>query len=250
MDTPAVDGSKSLLNIRLVLESDEEGGFLSPKLSPDNLQVMATRPGYQGVFLIPATGGPPRRVVDANAYGADWTDDGQIQLGDRGKKKRYRMDGTEVLSAAAAALPVDVFCQDDQVYSVPEGGTEPVAITDASDRFYDPHLCPKHKMIAFSGLQTGLYLARSSGSGNPIFLGPGQGLSWAPDSSFLVYARVTDDGHSEVESDLFLYETRSKKLFNLTSGSDLMIHNPSVSKDGKSVVFEADGALYLADLPS
>ncbi|MEM1297544.1 MAG: hypothetical protein AAGH89_19410 [Verrucomicrobiota bacterium] len=103
-------------------------------------------------------------------------------------------------------------------------------------------------MVSFVGVESGIYLAPASASRKPIFLGEGQDVTWAPDSSFIVYVHAKDDGHKIVESDLYLYELRAKKLYNLTADSGLMIDSPSLSPDGKTVAFSADGAIYVGTI--
>jgi len=76
-----------------------------------------------------------------------------------------------------------------------------------------------------------------------LFLGPGEDVSWGPEAAFLIFGRSRDDGHQLVEGDLYCYDTRGKKLFNLTGTTDLLLKSPSLSPDGKTVALEAEGAI-------
>lgn len=248
VDTPPVDSTtRKLVDIREVVKADDEGGFLRPRFSPDGLQLMLTRPGYQGIFLVPTKGGQAKRISEDNAFKAEWSKDGLIALPAPNDKRRIlKRDGSQ--ARIEAVEHEQVFCENDKVFTEVEEGANPVAISDNSDRFIAPQLCPKHKMVSFVGVESGIYLAPASASREPVFLGEGQDVTWAPDSSFIVYVHARDDGHEIVESDLYQYELRTKKLFNLTATSDLMINSPSLSPDGKTVAFEAEGTIYVGTI--
>jgi hypothetical protein len=248
--TPDIDStSRTLGNLRVVLPKDDQGGFLQPRFSPDGLQLLVTRPGYQGAFVVPAAGGKPARVSPDNALAARWTPDGKVAIPSDPASAKLRVLNLDGTPARTEDLPKDaVYCERDRVYSVPTAGAAPIPLTDSSDRFLEPKLCPKHKMVAFLGLQTGLYLVRADGSAPPVFLGPGESLVWAPDSSFVLFARPKDDGHEIVESDLFVYDSRAKRLFNLTAGSNLLFRSPSLAPDGRTVACEVDGSIQIGTL--
>ncbi len=247
--TPPVDTkTHKLIEVKKLIPQDKDGGFIRPRFSPDGLQLMITKPGYQGIYLVPAKGGQPKLIAEANAYRAEWTEQGKISIPDRKTKKQriLNLDGSEARMAQAAEE--EVFCKNDQVFAQVEGTQKPVAITDKSDRFIQPHLCPKHKMVGYVGVQSGLYLSKADGTGAPTFLGAGQDLTWAPNSSFILYAHTDDDGHEVVESDLYRYDLRAKKLYNLTAELDLVVSNPSIAPDAKTVAFDADGDIYVATI--
>lgn len=248
VDAPPVDATtRKLINIREVVKSDNSGGFLRPKFSPDGLQLMVTRPGYQGVFLVPTKGGKAKRVSGDNAYKAEWSKDGLIALpAQKGKRRILKHDGKQ--ARIEDHEPEAVYCEDDKVFAKADEGANPVAITDNSDRFIAPQMCPKHKMVSFVGVESGIYLAPTSASRKPVYLGEGQDVTWAPNSSFIIYVHAKDDGHKIVESDIYQYELRSKKLFNLTAESDLMIDSPTLSPDGKTIAFEVEGAIYTGTI--
>ncbi len=250
--SPKVDAkSRKLGNLRKIAEKDGEGGFIRPRFSPDGLQLMVSRPGFRGIHVVAAAGGKPTPVsADANAFNARWTKDGLIAVPaqeEGGKTRILNLDGSEARVEPAA--PDAVFCKNDRVFSTIKDGGAEIAISDASDRFLAPQLCPKHVMVSFMGLQSGLYLTRGDGSGKPVFLGEGEDLAWAPDSSFVVFTRARDDGHAVVESHLYQFELKTKKLFDLSADSRLIINTPSLSPDGKTVAFEVDRAIFVAAMP-
>jgi Tol biopolymer transport system component len=249
-ETPPVDAtSRQLANLKVIVPKDAKGGFIAPRFSPDGLQLMVSRPGHQGIYVVPSAGGTPRLVTPGSAYMARWTKDGLIGIRDleTHEVRVIRLDGTQ---DHVESIPADaVYCDRDRVYAVPAAGATPVPVSDSSDRFIEPKMCPKGKGVAYIGVQTGLYLSRANGTGKPLFLGRGEDVSWGPDAAFLLFARTRDDGHEVVEGDLFYYDTRGKTLYNLTGKTDLLLKSPSPSPDGKTVALEADGAIYAASLP-
>ncbi|MEM1297545.1 MAG: hypothetical protein AAGH89_19415 [Verrucomicrobiota bacterium] len=95
VEAPPVDSTtRKLTDLREVVKVDNQGGFLRPRFSPDGLQLMVTRPGHQGVFLIPTKGGKAKRVSGENAFKAQWSKDGLIALpAPNGKRRILKHDG-------------------------------------------------------------------------------------------------------------------------------------------------------------
>lgn len=245
---PAVDAtSRQLANLKVIVPKDAKGGFIRPRFSPDGLQLMVSRAGFQGIYIVAATGGNPKLVAEGNSFTARWTKDGLIGIRQDDKVRVLNLDGTQARIEDVA--PESVYCERDRVYSVPDGGAAPVPVTDNSDRFIEPKMCPKHKGVAYIGVQTGLYISRVDGGGKPLFLGPGEDVSWGPQADFLLFARTRDDGHQLVEADLLSYDTKGKQLYNLTGSTDLLLKSPTLSPDGKIVALECEGAIYSGTLP-
>jgi outer membrane protein assembly factor BamB len=245
---PPVDStSRQLGNLKVIVPKDAKGGFIAPRFSPDGLQLMLSRAGFQGIYVVAAAGGTPRLVAEASAINARWTKDGLIGIRQDKELRVLNLDGT---SARTEAVPPEsVYCERDRVYAVPENGAAPVPVTDNSDRFIEPKLCPLHKGVAYIGVETGLYISRADGTGAPRYLGPGEDVSWGPGAAFLIFARTRDDGHALVEGDLYYYDTRGKQLYNLTASTDLLLKSPALSPDGKTVALECEGAIYTGTLP-
>jgi hypothetical protein len=63
----------------------------------------------------------------------------------------------------------------------------------------------------------------------------GLGMSFTPDSRFLIYSSLVRTGTYSLYSDLFAYDVQKDKITQLSAGARLK--DPSVSPDGKSVTF-------------
>lgn len=240
-------GTKALRNIRAIVSADELGGYINPKLSPDGLQVMMTRPGFQGIYVVSAAGkeAEPSLVVDLNAWTAKWTADGKIYVEVNGEEIRlYNVDGSLEFSEEKVAGNELAYSHDDVIYVAGTSGESAVPLTDNSDRYIAPILSPGEDHVAFIGLHTGLYVSPVDGSSEPAFLGEGYNVSWSPDGNSMVFNRPIDDGHYIVESDIYHYDLGTGTLTNLTENSDLVGQYPDVGPDGSTVTFESEGSIY------
>lgn len=240
-------GTKSLRNIRAIVASDDLGGYINPKLSPDGLQVMMTRPGFQGIYVVPSAGkeAKPSLVVDLNAWTAKWTADGKIYVEVNGDEVRlYNVDGSLEFSEEKVSGDELAYSRDDVIYVAGASGESAVPLTDNSDRYIAPLLSPGEDHVAFIGLHTGLYVSPVDGSSEPAFLGEGYNVSWAPDGNSMVFNRPVDDGHYVVESDIYHYDLGTGTLTNLTEDTDLVGQYPDVGPDGSTVTFESEGSIY------
>ncbi|HNM45393.1 MAG TPA: hypothetical protein PKH51_00085 [Candidatus Sumerlaeota bacterium] len=241
------EGTKRLRGVRKVTDKSQGGEFLSPKWSPDGLQMLASRPGYRGVYLIDVRTGISRAISEGGGYGAKWTPDGKIELRDEdGNIKTLNSDGT-VDSTGAAAQNQQAYSENDAIYvRTPEGGTVP--ITSSDDKYFNPVVSPDGKSVVYQGLTTGLYMANADGSGEPVYIGRGNNAVWAPDSSGVIFDVTTDDGHMLTSGDLYYVDVDGTERTNLTPDSESIDEMPSVSPDGQQVAYESDGEIYVGTL--
>lgn len=247
--SPLKKGNRRLSNVRKVSSVDANGPFMAPILSPDGLQIIATRPGYNGVWVMSVYGGDPVLIADVNAYGVEWTADGLIQIpnGD-GTTSVYSPDGTleEVVSAKEDSSPA--FVEDDVVFARTADGN-PVPLTGNDDRYFGPVASPEGNMVAYAGLQTGLYVAPLDGSGEPVYLGSGTNPRWLPDGGGLVYMRTADDGHDLTEGDIVYVTPDLTEESILTGDDDGIYQNPSPGPDGSTIIYEGEeGDIYVGNL--
>jgi len=178
-------GNRRLANLRELIPSDENGGFLHPRVSPDGLQIMLTRPGYRGIYVAPAAGGDPELVAELNAWGARWTDDGRIVVNDHdGTRRIFGTDGTlEELTRIAPEERL-VFYDEDQIFTRPEPGAPAVPITPNNDRYINPIPSPDGTHVAYLGMESGLYVMRTDGTGQFPSISPnGQTVVFEVDGS-------------------------------------------------------------------
>ncbi len=122
-------------------------------------------------------------------------------------------------------------------------------ISGDGDRYYQPILSPDGRFLVYSGLRTGLHLYRIA-DGLQVRLGQGDHPSFAPGSDLLLFDRTRDDGLHLTAGDLFVTDlTRSDlRTAALTRTPDRIELYPSVSADGRTLSFTADGGLYVAQL--
>jgi Tol biopolymer transport system component len=249
---PAANGTRRLGPPRAVT-SKSEGEFIAPRWSPDGLELLFSKPGYNGLYVKGAEGGALRELTDTPhvGYKSNWNADGSISaVANDANAQQLAADGTPLgpPSPMDDASYVGAFTQDDKVYYRGAAGEPARLVSDGDDRFYGGVVSPDGRYIVYNGLYTGLYIAPINGSGAPVYLGDGHSPSWLPDGSGIVYNISIDDGHQLLASDLYLTSTDGTSISNLTQTSDQIELNPSVSPDGRWVAYEVDGVIYMAPL--
>ncbi len=249
---PVANGTRRLGPPKAVT-SKAEGEFIAPRWSPDGLELLFSRPGYNGLYTKGVEGGKLRELTDADHVGfkSRWNPDGTItaQTND-GKVQQLGPDGTP-LEAPSPMQDLDyvgAFTQDDKVYYRSAPGEPAKLISEGDDRFYGGVVSPDGRYIAYNGLHTGLYIASLDGSGRVVYLGEGHSPSWLPDGSGIVYNVSIDDGHQLLASDLYLASVDGSTISNLTQTPGQIEINPSVSPDGQWVAYEVEGVIYVAPL--
>lgn len=249
---PVANGSRRIGAGRAVTSRDE-GEFISPRWSPDGLELMFSKPGYNGLYVKGADGGDMREVTDRDHVGfrAKWNADGTLDtVSNKGEKQSFNPDGTPADSVGSVddASRVGAFTKDDQVYFRGSPGEPAVPVSSGDDRFYGGTLSPDGRYIAYNGLHTGLYISPLDGSGPGFCLGEGYSPAWLPDSSGIVYNISIDDGHNVIASDLYLASVNGQTISNLTQTPTRIELNPTVSPDGTMIAYELDGVIYVAPI--
>ncbi len=243
--------NRPLKNLRKLIESDEQGGFLNPIYSPDGLQIMLTRTGYQGIYLVPSSGGIPEKICDDNAYFAKWTPEGLIEVRNTENELRlYDLDGTLLSTGTFDPKQEAAFTDNDVIYMHSKNGEAPKAITDSNDRYIAPTPAPDGDAVVYMGMYSGLYYADPNNLSEPIFLGSGgSNVQWTNQGNGFLFEQSRDDGHTYVESDIYYFDIASGEKQNLTSEFNGVGLNPTIGPNGTSVAFEVDGAIYHGEIP-
>ncbi|GAB4322194.1 MAG: hypothetical protein Kow0059_17160 [Candidatus Sumerlaeia bacterium] len=245
--TPQGTGLHRLTGAQRLTSRDQHGEFIAPRWSPDGLQILASRPGFDGVWLIPAGGGEPVLVADGNGYNARWTTDGKIEITDEdGRIRRFTTEGVLETIEEPSEEPPPVYSENDTIWVKPAEGGSPFPLTGGDDRYFNPVLSPDGRYIVYQGLQTGLYVVRADGSGQPVYIGRGNNPVWLPDSSGILFDVTADDGHNLIEGDIYFADVDGRERTNLTEGDGVISERPSVSPDGRRVSYEANGDLYVS----
>ncbi len=63
------------------------------------------------------------------------------------------------------------------------------------------------------------------------------------DDSVIIFEKTKDDGHIITESDLFLYDIKSEKTFQLTDTKEIIERMPSMANDGHTIFWVEDGKI-------
>lgn len=252
MRMPVTNGNRRVANARSIT-SKEQGEFVSPRWSPDGLELLVSRPGFTGLFTVGANGGDVTQLTakEGIGFGADWNEAGEIDTrSNDGERQKFNPDGTpaDSVSIEEDSSRVGTFTKDDTVFYRPAPGEAPVALTTGEDRYFGGVLSPDGKHMVYNGLHTGLYVKPVDGSAPPVHLGIGTEPRWLPDSSGVVYQVTSDDGHNLMSGDLYTATVNGETVSNLTQTDNSIELSPSVSPDGTRIAFEADGQIYVGDL--
>jgi Tol biopolymer transport system component len=118
-----------------------------------------------------------------------------------------------------------------------------VGLTEEGYRNIFPAVSPSGALLAYSS-QTAdrvasLLLMNADGSGRRVLLrrlvlAGGAGISWLPDESGLVYAKLERDSYDNIFYDLFRYDLAAGREYRLTRG--LRAASPDVSPAGGDIV--------------
>ncbi|MCJ7552361.1 MAG: hypothetical protein MUO34_00630 [Ignavibacteriaceae bacterium] len=108
---------------------------------------------------------------------------------------------------------------------------------------------PDGSKIAFEVYGGNLFVMNIDGT-DLIDLDTGYNPHWSADSKSLVYMITEDDGHTYTASDIFITNADGTNKRNLTNTTDSIEMNPSISPDGKTIVYDSfnDGAIYLKNI--
>lgn len=224
----------------------ETDGLLDPTWSDDGRLLTATGPRYRGLLVLdPAGNSPPSPLFGdgASFWRHAWsgTPGDPVRVLERSLEPGYTLSpptGQRTLSPP----PVAFTDGDDVFLRTPDGVRR---LTTGEDRFFEPVPSPDGTLLAFVGLATGVHLLDPA-TGRIVHGGPGTHPSWTPDGSWLLFERVTDDGHDVTDGDLWALHQEGR-LVRLTRGPAIDRH-PAVSPDGTRVAFLRDGRVVVADL--
>jgi hypothetical protein len=98
----------------------------------------------------------------------------------------------------------------------------------------DPVKSPDGNFLCFNDYGTLKLLDQNN---TLISVSTGLNATWTPDSKYLIFQQTEDDGEKITRSELYAYELKTKKIIQLTDTEDIQEEYPSISADGKSIVF-------------
>ena len=240
------EGTMRITNIRPVTDREVYGEFMRPSWSPDGMQMIASRPGQAGVWLIGLNGEEPIKISDDNIFKASWTEDGRIKVTDEdGTGRVYGTDGVLEETTADERL---AYAKDDTIYARPSADGNAVPLTTNDDRYYAPVTSPSGTHIVYSGLYSGLYIAPVDGSAPPVYIGEGNNPTWMNDGSGVIFDVTNDDGHYITAGDAYFVDADVTERTNLTADDDRIVQTPSINITNDEIIFESDGTIFRGDL--
>lgn len=243
-----------LQDTRLLLPGD----FSTAVLSPDGARLLLGGPGLDTLYLLELR--QPQALPRLLARGARagfaprWSDDGR-RVAVRDPRRPF----------AAAPVWVDLQGEqlgrsypnwfvwaeqaDDEIWLESPVGRR--RIDPGGDRYFAPRFSPGGRYLVFEGLASGLHLVRLA-DGRLFRLGDGHHPDFGGErDELLVYDRSTDDGHRITSGELVLcrLERAGPQCASLTKDSPAIEQHPSLSADGRKLVFIEPGVgVRIGDL--
>jgi len=127
--------------------------------------------------------------------------------------------------------------RDTKIEKSPVSDEQPEVVVDLEDRrILNITPSPDGSVIAFQVIGEGLFLIDADGS-NLCELGRGEDPTWTPDGEYLIAVITEDDGHHITGSEVFAIEISTGERHHLTSHTDLIALQPTVSPDGNRIAF-------------
>lgn len=252
----AVDESAPFARV-VGVRSVASGDFMAPQLAPSGERVAFSAANFDGLFVAATSGGQVQKITDQRhaGYLPIWGAD-SATIAIRTYQREFDPVPLTVLDLAGRTVgsheihfgvwPVQ---RDDQIWLQTPSAEIPIA--RASDRYYAPQLSPDGRHLVYNGLSTGLYLYRFA-DGATFALGSGNHPSFSADGNWLTFDRTTDDGHQLTGGEIMLVDLRpthpQPRLSPLTSTPDRIEQFPSLSADGRSIAYSAEGTIFVATI--
>ncbi len=108
---------------------------------------------------------------------------------------------------------------------------------------------PNGTKVVFQVSGLGLYVSNADGS-DMKNIGYGEQASWMSDNENIVITNIQDDGEVVTSGEIEVLNVTTGKIITLLSDKKYTALNPSVSPDGKKILFDNvnDGAVYVLEL--
>lgn len=181
-------------------------------------------------------------------YLPQWTDgDSKVYLPARNKDEVYNSG----LEKKSNSINKYLTFEKDNKINILDLSTNTVkSIEPIKDAEYiNISLSPDQTKIAFEVMGGNLFVINVDGSGL-VDLGKGSRPKWAPDSKSIVYMITEDNGYEFTSSDIYLINADGSNKTNLTNTETIIEMTPSISPDGRSILFENyhEGSIYLMNI--
>ena len=240
-------------------------GLMAPVWSPDGSKIAVTTDNYTGILVANADGSNLKTITNESGagYKMKWSADGTQILGrtnivennrvlhevkawnivtceaETFLKKSRKLEGTPTwksIHSTPALTSSNVY---EIMVNNPAKATSQIAsLKDyAGKMIINPAISPDGNKVAFQIPGHGMWICNSDGS-NLKSLGKGSNPQWLSDNESLIYTVVTDNGTNFTASDIYSININSNSKYLLTGNTSLIPLTPSVSPDGKKVIFE------------
>ncbi|MFQ5654589.1 MAG: peptidase S41, partial [Planctomycetota bacterium] len=212
--------------------------------SPDGRSVAfaSNRHGADDVFVMPAAGGAPRRLTawSGSDWPSDWTPDGKALLIHSSRNaswtrgtRLYRIDATHIVE------PIIVNAAAGDQGKLSSDGGKPLFVREGVRWTRKRYRGSQSGQIWLSDLESGSYRCLARGPMRHAW------PLWLPGDREILYVR------EEAGTDqLFRRAVDGEDETRLTSFEDDGVRHPSVSADGRFVVFEGAFDLFSLELPN
>ncbi|MEN8115488.1 MAG: DPP IV N-terminal domain-containing protein [Bacteroidota bacterium] len=137
-----------------------------------------------------------------------------------------------------------------ELTSSTEAAEKPVSFKKFEGRYiFNSETSPDGKKIVFQVSGLGLYVSNIDGT-DLKHLEYAEQASWMPDNKFIIATNVKDDGMVITAGELSAINVESGASFPLMINETIIALNPSVSPDGKKILFDnpTDGAIYMMEI--
>ncbi|NJO91711.1 MAG: hypothetical protein HC831_24155 [Chloroflexia bacterium] len=247
----------------------QDDDFYQAKFSPDGNKLLATKKGYQGIYIIDLENkNLVTEVTDEEKAGfeAKWAQNGETIKYQSRKQTSISKTFNYNLKSKSHSLAVSTFksvatgIDDQQELSVKYNlkrrmveasyGEKTWDITKEQGSYYDFVISPDKTKVLIHKNDGRMYIYALDGSGLLYCLGNGLCQSWTPDGKYLVYFISYDNGYYTTESDIYLSKVDGSKKWRLTNTEDKIEKWPHLSEDGSKLTFYdmTSDRIYISNL--
>jgi hypothetical protein len=135
---------------------------------------------------------------------------------------------------------------DGNIYLATSKGISALTVDGRENQYYDPLLSPSGDLVLCSG--TGGFYVMDATDGSVKMIHEGFRPSWHPGGEWIIYS-VVHSGHYDIESaDLYAIAWSSGAVRRLTDTVEAREIGAEFSPDGRKVVFESGGSVWLGEV--
>jgi dipeptidyl aminopeptidase/acylaminoacyl peptidase len=239
--------------------------YTFPKISPDGTKVMFTKSSNKGIYVVDLNSkGQIKTITEESVYGSilEWSKDGSfLTYRTRGNKNNksvtenkfvYNLidDKKEIFSRTnTKEQNIEVTLNVRERKAEASDGINKWFITKEPGRYFGFVISPDNSKVIIRSNHIYIY----SIDGNEIIdtgLDTGMATDWSPDGNYFLYYVEKDDGHTYLESDLYVCSADGKNKWKLTSTNDIMEARPTWSVSGNKISFVdySTGKIFIAEL--